>query len=259
MKEVIVAQKLMKEYAEYGKKGMFLEKISSMIAVNEVDLTVYEGDFIAVMGPSGSGKSTLINMLSTMDTPTKGKVFIDGKSVHSLKDYEIAKIRYKTIGFVFQDFNLLELLTCEENIATPLILNNENPDEIKNKTLEISEILGIDNLLDKYPMQCSGGEQQRIATARALVSGPRVLVADEPTGNLDSANSRRVMSFFKEINEERNITILMVTHDAMVASYAKKVLYLRDGRIETIVEKGNKKQREFFQEVLELVSEDAIF
>lgn len=259
MKEVIVVKNLMKEYCEYEKKGMLLEKVSSTIAVNNIDLTVCEGEFIAVMGPSGSGKSTFINMISTMDTPSKGEVVIEGKKVKSLNETEISKIRYKTIGFVFQDFNLLELLTCEENIATPLMLNNEEKSHIEERVAQISEILGIENLLKKYPTQCSGGQQQRIATARALIAGPKIIVADEPTGNLDSANSRRLMNFFSEINKERDITILMVTHDAMVASYAKKVLYLRDGKIETVIERKNKKQRDFFTEVLDLVSEDAIF
>lgn len=262
-KDIIVGKDLLKQYYKFRTEGgMFggtLVKEGVTKAVDDVSINVKEGDFIAIMGPSGSGKSTLVNLLSTMDTPTSGELFIDGQKIKALHQEDVAKMRYTIIGFVFQDFNLLDLLTCRENIEAPLILNNENPKEIKQKVEEIAEILAITDLLDKYPNQCSGGQKQRVATARAIVTNPKVVVADEPTGNLDSASSRKVMNFFKELNDERDITILMVTHDAMVASYAKKVLYLRDGKIETCIERENKKQRDFFDEVLELVSEDAVF
>ncbi|MGL4760335.1 MAG: ABC transporter ATP-binding protein [Sarcina sp.] len=256
---LIRAEQLTKEYKKFRKTTLTLEVESVVKAVDEVNLDIYEGDFIAVMGPSGSGKSTLVNLLSTIDTPSSGSVFIEGKKTKQMGESEIAKMRYKTLGFVFQNFNLLDMLTCEENIAVPLTLNNEKEKDIKIKIEEMAQILGIEDLLKKYPSECSGGQQQRIATARALIAGPRIIVADEPTGNLDSTNARRVMNFFNSMNEERDITILMVTHDAMVASYAKKVLYLRDGKIEKVIKRGAKKQRDFFGEVLELVAEDAIF
>lgn len=259
MEALIKAENLVKEYKKFKSNGAYLSIESSTKAVNEIDLEIFEGDFIAIMGPSGSGKSTLVNMLSTIDTPTSGGVYIEGKKIKKMGEQEISQLRYKTLGFVFQNFNLLDMLTCEENIAVPLNLNNEKPAGIKKKIDEIAEILGVEKLLKKYPSECSGGQQQRIATARALVAGPRIIIADEPTGNLDSANSRRVMNFFKSMNEDRDITILMVTHDSTVASYAQKVLYLRDGKIEKVVEKGNKKQRDFFNEILELVAEDVVF
>ena len=256
---LIKAEDLTKEYKKFKNNGLYLELDTSVKAVDSVDLDIYEGDFIAIMGPSGSGKSTLVNLLSTMDTPTGGSVYIEGRKTKQMSENEIAKMRYKTLGFIFQSFNLLDMLTCEENIAVPLTLNNEKNNEIKQKVSEISEILGVQELLKKYPSECSGGEQQRIATARALVAGPRIIIADEPTGNLDSINSKKVMAFFREMNIERSITILMVTHDAMVASYAKKVLYLRDGKIEKSIERKGKKQKAFFSEVLEIIAEDAIF
>ncbi|MGL4654858.1 MAG: ABC transporter ATP-binding protein [Sarcina sp.] len=259
MEAIIKAESLVKEYKKFNTNGVYLSVESSTKAVDEIDLEIYEGDFIAIMGPSGSGKSTLVNMLSTIDTPTSGSVFIEGKKTKKMGEQEISQLRYKTLGFVFQNFNLLDMLTCEENIAVPLNLNNEKPAEVKTKVQEIAEILGVEELLKKYPSECSGGQQQRIATARALVAGPKIIIADEPTGNLDSANSRRVMNFFKSMNTDRDITILMVTHDSMVASYAKKVLYLRDGKIENVVERGKKKQRDFFNEILELVAEDVVF
>ncbi|MGL5576155.1 MAG: ABC transporter ATP-binding protein [Sarcina sp.] len=259
MEALIKAESLVKEYKKFKSNGAYLSVESSTKAVDEIDLEIFEGDFIAIMGPSGSGKSTLVNMLSTIDTPTSGSVFIDGKKTKRMGEQEIAELRYKTLGFVFQNFNLLDMLTCEENIAVPLNLNNEKPEKVKMKVAEIAEILGVEELLKKYPSECSGGQQQRIAIARALVTGPRTIIADEPTGNLDSANSRRVMNFFRSMNEDRDITILMVTHDSTVASYAKKVLYLRDGKIEKVVEKGKKKQKDFFSEILELVAEDVVF
>lgn len=258
-KEIISVKGLCKEYFEYGRQGMAIVKLSSFFAVKNVDLTISEGEFIAIMGPSGAGKSTLMNLISTIDTPTKGSIQVDGKNVRSLTQTKLAELRYKTIGFVFQDFNLLELLTNRENIAIALTLNDESKEEIDQKVSKIAQILNIENLLDKYPAQCSGGEQQRIATARALVAGPRILVADEPTGNLDSTNSKAVMNFFKGINSDKGVTVLMVTHDALVASYAKKVVYMRDGEIEKVIEKKDKNQKDFFAEVLTLVSEDAEF
>lgn len=262
-KDIITVKNITKEYFKYKKVGIaiaaMIEKVSSFKAVNKVSLNIKEKDFIAIMGPSGAGKSTLMNMISTIDTPTAGSVFINGKNIQAMSQRELAQVRYKVIGFVFQDFNLLELLTCRENIEIPLTLNGEDKNNINKKVEEIAKKLNIENILDKYPTQCSGGEQQRIATARALISGPSILVADEPTGNLDSKNTKSVMKFFTQINLDSNVTILMVTHDATVASYAKKVIYMRDGEIEKILEKNKKSQREFFEEVLTLVSEDADF
>ena len=262
-KGIMVGENLTKEYSKYSTKGHGFGvesiKVDSIKAVDNINISINEGEFIAVMGPSGSGKSTLVNLLSTMDTPTRGNVYIEGRKLRTMYQEEIAQFRYKTIGFVFQDFNLLNLLTCAENISAPLVLNNESKKDIEIKVKEIAQILDIEDLMNKYPEECSGGQKQRVATARALVTNPKIIVADEPTGNLDRESSKKVMNFLKELNEERDITVLMVTHDPMIASYAKKVLYLRDGKIEKFVERRGKKQRKFFDEVLELVSEDAIF
>ncbi|MGL5614932.1 MAG: ABC transporter ATP-binding protein [Sarcina sp.] len=260
MKEIIRAEKISKEYITNLKMDKFSGKIIEkdvFFAVDNVDFLLNEGEFIAVMGPSGAGKSTFVNLISTIDTPTKGNVFINNQSIKVMSDKALAKIRYETIGFVFQNFNLLELLKNKENIAVPLTLMNVDNSTIDKKTNEIAKRLNIEKLLEKKPNECSGGEKQRVAIARALITNPKVIIADEPTGNLDSKNSKAVMSLFKELNKEEKITILIVTHDPIVASNANKVLYIKDGKINNIIEKGEKNNREFFEDVLNLVSEEA--
>lgn len=241
------------------------EKVSEMvntatetIALNNVTLQVEEGDFVCIMGPSGSGKTTLLNAISTIDPPTKGRIKIQGEDIRALSDNEIGNFRNKYLGFIFQRFNLLDNLTIFENIAVPLTLQKGKDSEITKKVYEIAEKIGIKDILDKYPTQCSGGQCQRCAIARALIKNPKLIVADEPTGNLDSTNSHEILRLLKDLNEKDGVTILMVTHDAMIASYAKRLLFLMDGKIETIIEKKDSKQKDFYYRIMDVTSHEAM-
>ena len=214
-KEILVADKITKIYG-IGTKTLYE-------ALHEVSLTMYEGEFVCIMGPSGAGKSTFINNLSTIDIPTKGKVFINGKEVRVMSEGEIGKFRYENLGFIFQEFNLLDSLTIFENIAVPLTLANVDKKEITKRVEEVAK-LDVAQTLDKYPNECSGGQRQRVAICRALVTNPKLIVADEPTGNLDSKNSHEILSLFKELNEKEGVSILMVTHDSKIASYSSNYI-----------------------------------
>jgi len=246
VKEIINAKNLVKIYGDKAQ----------IKALDGVSVSICEGDFIGIMGPSGSGKSTFLNMIGTIDVPTKGAVFIDGTDISKMGEAIVSKYRYENIGFIFQEFNLIDSLTVEENIAVPLALANVEDKEITNRVLKISEKLGINNSLEKYPIECSGGQKQRVAVARALVSNPKIVVADEPTGNLDTKNSHELLQFLKKLNEEEGVTILMVTHDSMIASYTKKLIFIRDGKIEEILEQGNKDQEKFFYDIVEVTSRE---
>lgn len=244
--EILVADQVTKIYG-VGTKN-------AVTALKDVSLKMYEGDFICVMGPSGSGKSTFINNLSTIDVPTKGCVFINGSEVRTMGENEIGKFRYENLGFIFQEFNLLDSLTIFENIAVPLSLANKSIEEIKEHVTHIAEKLAIIELLDKYPHECSGGQRQRAAIARALVTNPKLIVADEPTGNLDSKNSHDLLELFKKLNDDEGVSILMVTHDSMIASYSKKLLYIKDGQIEKTVERKNLSQKDYFYKIVDVNS-----
>lgn len=260
MDDIIVAKKLYKEYLIDMHFDMIGKMMANkVIALNEVDFRIKKGEFIAIMGPSGSGKSTFINLISTIDEPSKGTVYIEGKNIRELSERSLGALRHKTIGFVFQDFNMIDGLKVKENIAIPLSLMNATVSYIKDKISEVSKRLGIEDLLEKYPAECSGGQVQRIAIARAIIAKPKIIIADEPTGNLDSKNSNAVMKLFKELNEKDGITILMVTHDAVSASFAHKVLNIKDGKIDNTMVRGEKTQRTFFDEVLNMSSEDVNF
>lgn len=245
-KEILVAENVTKIYG-VGTKN-------PVTALEDVSLKMYEGDFVCVMGPSGSGKSTFINNLSTIDVPTKGKVFINGKEVRTMGENEVGQFRYQNLGFIFQEFNLLDSLTIFENIAVPLTLSNTPLSEIKERVQLVAKKLDVDILLDKYPNECSGGQRQRAAIARALVTNPKLIVADEPTGNLDSRNSHELLELFKKLNEEEEVSILMVTHDSMIASYSQKLLYIKDGHIAETIEKGNLSQKEYFYKIVDVNS-----
>ncbi len=245
-KEILVAENVTKIYG-VGTKN-------PVTALEDVSLKMYEGDFVCVMGPSGSGKSTFINNLSTIDVPTKGKVFINGKEVRTMGENEVGQFRYQNLGFIFQEFNLLDSLTIFENIAVPLTLSNTPLSEIKERVQLVAKKLDVDILLDKYPNECSGGQRQRAAIARALVTNPKLIVADEPTGNLDSQNSHELLELFKKLNEEEGVSILMVTHDSMIASYSQKLLYIKDGHIAETIEKGNLSQKEYFYKIVDVNS-----
>ena len=222
-------------------------------ALNDISLTVEKGEFVAIMGPSGSGKSTFLNVISTIDHPTSGNVIIDGNNPHTMNDNQLAYFRRNILGFVFQDFNLIDTLTAEENIMLPLTLNGVKPAEIKKQTQKLAQMLSIDKLLNKRTFEISGGQAQRIAIARAVVTNPTLLLADEPTGNLDSKATRDVMELFQMLNQNQNATILMVTHDAFVASYCKRVLIIKDGRLYQEIIKGDNRQA-FQQKIVDAIS-----
>lgn len=226
-------------------------------ALKGVDLSINRGDFICIMGPSGSGKSTFINVISSLDVCTSGKVVIKGKNVKAMGESEIAKFRYDNIGFIFQEFNLIDELNIRENIGLTLVAAGKSKKEIREKVLAISKKVGIEEILEKYPWQCSGRQKQRAATARALVNNPELIIADEPTGNLDTKNSHEFLAMIREMNIKENKTILMVTHDSMIASYSKTLLFLRDGKIDEIVEKGDKSQMEFYKEIMNITSKES--
>lgn len=246
MKEIVYAENITKIYGDKNK----------LKVLHNVNLTVNEGDFICIMGPSGSGKSTLLNILSTVDSPSTGKIKINDKDVYDMTEAHIARLRYENIGFVFQEFNLIDSLTIRENIGVPLVLANIEKSKIKKKTEDISKKLDIFETLDKFPAECSGGQRQRAASARALITAPKIIVADEPTGNLDTTNSHQLLKIFQKRNEDDGIAILMVTHDSMIASYAKKLVFLRDGKIDEVLERGNLTQREFFYKIIDITSKE---
>ena len=199
-------------------------------ALNNVNFSVEEGEYIAIMGESGSGKTTLLNLLALLDKPSKGKIILEGKDLSSIADAEISKFRRDHLGFVFQDFNLLDTLTLKENILLPLILAEDDPKTFDEKLMGVAKPLRIDQLLNKYPYEVSGGQKQRCAVARALITNPKLLLADEPTGALDSNSSRELMEVFKELNENGQ-TVIMVTHSIQAASGARRVLFIKDGKI----------------------------
>lgn len=238
-------------------KKVYGKGANQTVALKDMNFSIEKGEFVAIMGESGSGKSTLLNIIATFDTPTEGMVMIDGQNVGMLKNKDVAKFRRDTLGFVFQDFNVLHTMSNKDNILMPLVLSNKQPDEMNNRILPLSQKLGIDTLLDKYPHQISGGQQQRIAIARALISNPSILLADEPTGALDSKTSSEIMNLFREINDDEQ-TILMVTHSSIDAAYAKRVVFIKDGILYHEIYRGNETQSEFQKRIsdsLALLSE----
>lgn len=229
----------------FGTKGFKTSVLKGL------DLKVNKNDFIAIMGPSGSGKTTLLNILSTIDKPTQGSVIIDGKDITKLKNKELSNLRKDKIGFVFQDYNLLDTMTLQDNIALPLSLNGVSSKECIQKTNELAEMFGLREHLKKYPYQLSGGQKQRGATCRALITDPEIIFADEPTGALDSKSSHDLLECLKLVNDNDQATILMVTHDAFSASYAKEVYILSDGAIKCKLTKGQN-QKEFYDRIIEM-------
>ena len=248
-KEILVAENIVKIYG--------LGTSHPVTALNGVSLSMIEGDFVCVMGPSGSGKSTFINNLSTIDIPTKGKVFINGTEVRAMIEGEIGRFRYQNLGFIFQEFNLMDSLTVFENIAVPLSLAHVKKEELEARVKDIAVKLNVEELLDKFPSECSGGQRQRVAIARALVTNPKLIVADEPTGNLDSKNSHELLELFKELNVKEGVSILMVTHDTMIASYSSKLLYIQDGVIASSIERGDLSQKEYFYKIVDINSNES--
>jgi len=241
--EVINAEKY------YGAKSSLTK------ALNDVSFTVQEGEFVGIMGASGSGKTTLLNCISTIDKLTSGTVLIHGKNLTKLKGKELEKFRRDQLGFIFQDFNLLDTMTAKENIALALSIQKKSAKEIEEKVAKIAETLGITEVLDKYPYQMSGGQKQRVASARAVVTNPGLILADEPTGALDSKASKALMESLTKLNGELKSTILMVTHDAFSASYASRIIFIKDGKIFTEIRKDEKESRkEFFGRLIDVMS-----
>lgn len=247
--KILIAKNVTKIYG-VGTKNPYM-------ALKDVSLEMEEGEFICVMGPSGAGKSTFINNLSTIDLPTKGFVYINGKEVRQMSEREIGRFRYENLGFIFQEFNLLDSLTIFENIAVPLTLAGKKKKDIQESVNQIAKKLGVEMILNKYPSECSGGQRQRAAICRALVTKPKLIVADEPTGNLDSRNSHELLSLFRDLNVNSGVSILMVTHDPKIASYSSKLLYIKDGVIDETIERQNMSQKEYFYKIVDINSTES--
>ncbi|SNZ15283.1 putative ABC transport system ATP-binding protein [Terribacillus aidingensis] len=222
-------------------------------ALTDINLEVEKGEFVAIMGPSGSGKTTLLNIISTNDAPTTGQVELEGKNPHQLKKNALAKFRRNELGFIFQDFNLLHTLTVQENIVLPLTLDGARVSDMQQKAQAIAESLGIDAIMNKRTYEISGGQAQRVAIARAMVHEPKLLLADEPTGNLDSKASKDVMKMLVSINENNKTSLLLVTHDPQAASYSDRVVFIRDGKLHSEIRRGESRQA-FFQKIIDMLS-----
>lgn len=223
-------------------------------ALNDVSFTVNRGEFVGIMGASGSGKSTLLNCVSTIDSATSGTIRINGQDVTRMKQAKLSQFRREELGFIFQDSNLLDTLTARENIALPLTIARTSSAEISTRVQDVAARLSISQVLDKYPYQMSGGQQQRVAAARALVTDPTMIMADEPTGALDSKSARLLLESLEALNRRLRATVLMVTHDSFAASYTSRVLFIRDGKIFTELRRGDTDRREFFDRIMEVVA-----
>lgn len=226
----------------YGEKGAKVE------ALSKLNFSVNEGEFIAIMGESGSGKTTLLNIISSLDKPTEGDVYLAGKNLSNMKPKDLAAFRRNELGFVFQDFNLLDTFNNRDNIYLPLVLSGEKQRSMRTKLNQIKDALGIEQLLDKYPYEVSGGQKQRIAIARAIITNPRILLADEPTGALDSGSSEMILNLFKKINSNGQ-TLLMVTHSVRAASYASRILFIKDGCVYHELYRGDEDQHTFMERI----------
>ena len=223
-------------------------------ALNDVSFTVNRGEFVGIMGASGSGKSTLLNCVSTIDSAPSGTIRINGQDVTRMKQAKLSQFRREELGFIFQDSNLLDTLTARENIALPLTIARTSSAEISTRVQDVAARLSISQVLDKYPYQMSGGQQQRVAAARALVTDPTMIMADEPTGALDSKSARLLLESLEALNRRLRATVLMVTHDSFAASYTSRVLFIRDGKIFTELRRGDTDRREFFDRIMEVVA-----
>ncbi|MDF2820902.1 MAG: transporter, ATP-binding protein [Clostridiales bacterium] len=232
----------------YGNKGNITK------AVDGISFSVEKGEYIGIMGASGSGKTTLLNCISTIDTVTAGHIYIGDKDITELNSKKLSKFRREELGFIFQDFNLLDTLTAYENIALALTMIKSNHKEIEIAVQEIAKKLQIEDVLEKYPYQMSGGQKQRVASARAIITKPSLVLADEPTGALDSKSARMLLESFETLNKEMKATILMVTHDAFTASYCKRILVIKDGKLFNELIKGQDTRKQFFNKIIEVVT-----
>lgn len=245
MKQVLEVKQIEKYY---GNKSNLTK------AIDNISFGVNEGEFVGIMGASGSGKTTLLNCVSTIDRVTAGHILVNGEDITKLKGNRLNKFRREELGFIFQDFNLLDTLTSYENIALALTIQKVNPQEIDKRVREIASKFDITDTMNKYPYQVSGGQKQRIAAARAIITNPKLILADEPTGALDSKAARQLLESMERLNKEMNATILMVTHDAFTASYADRILFMKDGAIFNELVKGNDTRKEFFAKIIDVVT-----
>lgn len=232
----------------YGNRGIVTK------AIDDISFEVDEGEFVGIMGASGSGKTTLLNCIATIDQVSAGHIFLDGMDITEQKEKNLAAFRRQKLGFIFQDYNLLDTLTLGENIAMAQTINKVPANQIEQNVCEIANKLNIADILNKYPYEVSGGQKQRCACARAIINQPRLILADEPTGALDSHSSQILLETMRDMNEQLGATLLVVTHDAFTASYAKRILFLKDGRIFTELHRGDMTRKQFFGKILDVLS-----
>mgnify|MGYP000982730916 FL=1 len=232
----------------YGNKSNLTK------ALDRISLEVEKGEFVGIMGASGSGKTTLLNCIATIDRVTSGHIYVGGEDITKLKGNALNKFRREQLGFIFQDFNLLDTLTAYENIALALSIQNVKPGDISERVMSMAGHLGIVEVMNKYPYQMSGGQKQRVASARALITNPKLVLADEPTGALDSKAARHLLESLKDMNESAKATILMVTHDAFTASYASRVVFIKDGQIFNEIRRGQDDRKTFFNKIIDVVT-----
>ncbi|MBR3421947.1 MAG: ABC transporter ATP-binding protein [Ruminococcus sp.] len=232
----------------YGSKSSLTK------AIDDISFSVEKGEFVAIMGASGSGKTTLLNCISTIDRVTAGHIFLEGTDVTALKGKALNRFRRDNLGFIFQDFNLLDTLTAYENIALALSIQKKSAKEIDAAVRTVAEQLGITDVLEKYPYQMSGGQKQRVASARAIVTGPKLVLADEPTGALDSKSAKLLLERFRYLNKECGATIMMVTHDSFTASYASRIIFIKDGKFFNEISRGDDSRKQFFDRIIDVVT-----
>lgn len=232
----------------YGNKSNLTK------ALDRISLEVEKGEFVGIMGASGSGKTTLLNCIATIDRVTSGHIYVGGEDITKLKGNALNRFRREQLGFIFQDFNLLDTLTAYENIALALSIQNVKAEDISERVMSMAGHLGIVEVMNKYPYQMSGGQKQRVASARALITNPKLVLADEPTGALDSKAARHLLESLKDMNESAKATILMVTHDAFTASYASRVVFIKDGQIFNEIRRGQDDRKTFFNKIIDIVT-----
>ena len=245
MEKILQVEKIEKYYGNKGSLTKALDRLSFQVEKQE---------FVAIMGASGSGKTTLLNCISTIDKVAAGHIYVGDTDITKLKGNQLNRFRRENIGFIFQDFNLLDTLTAYENIALALSIQQEDPSKIATKIEKIASNLGITKVLQKYPYQMSGGEKQRVAAARAIITKPKIILADEPTGALDSKSAKMLLESLDKLNRDLAATILMVTHDAFTASYASRVIFIKDGKIFNELYRGNDTRKEFFDRIIDVVT-----
>lgn len=232
----------------YGSKSSLTK------AIDDISFTIDKGEFVAIMGASGSGKTTLLNCISTIDKVTAGHILLENTDITTLKGKQLNQFRREKLGFIFQDFNLLDTLTAYENISLALSIQKKSAAEIDKSVKDVAEKLGITDVLQKYPYQMSGGQKQRVASARAIVTNPKIILADEPTGALDSKSAKMLLERFNYLNSELGATIMMVTHDSFTASYAGRVIFIKDGKIFSEINRGNDTRKQFFDKIIDVIT-----